>query len=163
MALSKNKGFTIIEIATVILVIGVGIFSLVSLGSYLYRSIAEAKQYEQATLLAQEAMEAARSFRDRTDWDVNGLASLSTGMVYHPEVARTGTSSKWQLVAGPDRVKSFDRRMIIHKVSRDPATFHPEAVYNAANNDPGTRKVEVRVSWQNNSVVLNQYLTDWQQ
>ena len=161
-SIKNNKGFTIIEIATVILVIGVGIFSLVNLGAFVYRSVAESKQYEKASLMAQEAMEAARNFRDASDWGTDGLGSLDTSLVYHPVRVATATGSSWQLAAGPERVRGFDRRVLVQKVSRDPATAGPEVVYDPANNDPDTRKVEVRVEWQGNSVVLSQYLTNWQ-
>lgn len=159
---TKTQGFTIIEIATVILIIGVGIFSLISLGSYLYRSIGEVKRHGQASLLAAESMEAVRSFRDATEWDVDGLGAIPAGgSSYYPEIVRSGTSTEWQLSPGEENLNGFRRRILIDNVSRDPATADPEAAYNPAHNDPLTRQVTARIDWKNNSVILSQFLTDW--
>ena len=156
-----NQGFTIIEVVTVILIIGVGIFSLVSLGSFLYKSIGEAKQYERASLLASEGLEAVRGFRDNSDWNIDGLGTLATGAAYHPEIDAAGTTTDWQLLPGPEIIDGFRRQVILGDVSRDPVSRDIESVYDPAHYDGDSRRVLVRVHWKNNSISLETYLTNW--
>jgi len=107
-------------------------------------------------------VEAVRSFRDGTDWDIDGLGVLNIGNVYHPE--KSGDiPPAWLLLGGEETVNGFVRKVVFERVSRDPGTNNIEVVYNPGNNDPDTRKVIVTVSWEDREVEIITYFTNWKQ
>lgn len=161
MNLSDSKGITIVEIIVVIAIIVIalfGIFELLNLNT----KIGERTRMEiRAIHLAEEAMEAVRNFRDNTDWETDGVGTLVTGTDYHPD----SSSGNWQIVLGSESIASiFTRQVILDLVSRD-ANDDIEEVYNSANDDSNTRKITVKVNWEDRTgtkeVSLVSYMTNW--
>ena len=158
--LGNNKGISIIEILIVVAIIGIAFSSLLGLASFSLGVSTLIKQTNQANNLSQEVIEAVRNFRDGTNWNINGLGTLTPGISYYPKKS-TDTPPKWQLISGEEEIFPFKRKIIIEKVSRDPTTDNIEITYNAANDDPNAKKIIVTVSWKDKKVEIVTYLTNW--
>ena len=100
MKWKNNKGFTILEIIVVIAVIATVFVAII--GFFIFDSrVAERSQMRlKAISLAEEALEATRNFRDITDWETTGMASLNTGIDYHP----VSSSAGWDIISGDENV-----------------------------------------------------------
>jgi len=155
-----NKGISIVEILVIIAIIGIAFASLLGLATFSLRASTSIKETTRANSLAQEAIEAVRNFRDGTNWDTDGLRTLTTGIIYHPEKS-TDTPPKWQLIQGEETVGGFTRKVVFENVSRDTTNYN--IVENGGENDPDTKKVTVTVSWGNKKVEIITYLTNWKQ
>ena len=150
-----------VEIAVVITVISLGLISFINLGIFSLRALNHIQQADRANLLANEAIEAVRSFRDNTTWDVDGLGLLTVGTNYYPNISVVSASTTWELLVGTETQDGFSRRVVFDNVSRDIVTYDIEAVYNVLNDDVDTRKVRVIVAWGSRSIELVTYLTNW--
>ncbi len=150
-----------VEITVIIAIVSLSAISLlaVSLSAFKVHTVSE--QTDKAGILAKEALEAARNYRDATSWSANGIGTLTPGANYYPQVVTDSASSSWRMALGTESLNGFTRRLVFSNVSRDPVTDNIEATYNALNNDPNTKKVTATVSWNNKSVVLTTYLTNW--
>lgn len=114
-----------------------------------------AEQYNlEATLLAQEAMEAVRSIRDES-W-ANNIVPLVYGTIYYPVVV----NSKWMMsTSNPGLFNNrYTRQVVLNQVFRNGT----DDIASSGTPDDGTRKVTVTVSWENKSVQLVMYLTNFQ-
>lgn len=161
---NKQKGFSIIEIIIVIAIISVGLINLLGVGAFSLKISSIVKQTSIANFLAKESIEVMRNVRDGTTWDTDGIGTLTTGAVfYHPELNTSVSPPAWTLVLGEETINDFTRRISLERVSRDSSTGDIEAVYNAANNDPKTRKVIATVLWGVRKVELITYITNWKQ
>lgn len=155
-----GAGFTIIEIIVVIAVIATVFVAII--GFFIFDSrVAERGQMRlRAVALVEEALEAVRNFRDITDWESAGIATLNTGIDYHP----VSSSAGWDIVSGDENVDNFVRKIIFEKVSRN-GNDDIESVYNSLNDDPNTRKVTAVVGWSdrqgNASESITTYITNW--
>lgn len=138
------------------------------------------------TRLAEEAVETVRTVSQSNDaasqgWNLlylppagggDPITSKGSSNPYH--VIQSG--GKWILVAGEETItlsnKSFQRKIIIDNVSRDPVSANIESSYNASRDDPATQKVTVVVSGSTFAPIqvvsyLSRYLnegmlqTDW--
>lgn len=163
-------GAAIIEILIAIAVLALVLTSVLGLAGLSLQSAGLIQQTVAAVNLAQEAMEAARSFRDAVAWEnedpqdqYDGLGVLAPGAFYHPAKSQD-SQPKWMLLSGQETFGGFSRKIVFENVSRD-SSQNIESVYNPANNDPDTKKAIVSVSWQEkgrqHSVELNTYLTNW--
>ena len=91
------------------------------------------------------------------------MALLSPGADYY--LIFLPATSEWivSFSAQPPIEGLFERSFKVENVSRD-GSSNIETTYNAANNDPGTRKVTVKVDWsyknKNQSITAETYLTD---
>lgn len=157
-----NRGISIIEMLIVITILAITLTSLLGLVSFSLQASSLIKNTTQARDIAQETMEAVRNFRDGTGWNSNGLGTLTTGIVYHPEKT-LDIPPKWTLVSGEKTLDIFTRKVVFEKVYRD-ATDNISA---SGTEDPGTRKVTATVSWQErgrtHKVEIITYLTNWKQ
>lgn len=146
-----------IELLVAITIIVVALVVLMQLYSFFIRTSGQNKKNLEATALAQEALEAARSVRDE-NW--TNFASLSAEAAYHP--AQTGPPAKWSLTAGQETINGFTRQIVLSRVYRD---ANDDIVSSGGVEDSGTRKLTATVSWsdreRNYSVNLVNYLTDW--
>lgn len=160
--LKTQKGISIIEVLVAIAIIGLVITIFIEISTFSIQNTTRLQESQQAGILAQEAIEATRNFRDATDWTADGLGSLATGTTtpYHPEKA-TGTPHIWELISGAETINNFTRKIIIEKVSRD-SNDNIENTYNSSNEDPDTRKIKAVVSWPQGKTELTTYLTNWQ-
>ena len=111
----------------------------------------------EATLLAQEALDAVRSIRDES-WTAN-IASLINGTSYYPIVE----NGKWRLTTTSPGVLygKYTRSVIFDQVLRD----GQDKISLSGTLDPGTRKVTARISWPcvaaARQVDLVTYITDF--
>ena len=158
----NSRGFSIIEIAIVIMIIGIAFVSLLNLNTFSLRVLTLNKETNQAEMIAQETFEATRNFRDRTVWATNGLGTLTAGSDYYPEIVQVGATTAWNLALGTETIRAYTRKIVIDNVSRDPATDNIETTYNPANDDPESRKVTSTVAWGNRNISIISFLTNWQ-
>ncbi|MDO8474155.1 MAG: hypothetical protein Q7S62_01215 [bacterium] len=166
----SNKGISIIE-----LLVGAGILtlSLSALLGFLAFTLTTSsflKQQAEATALAEEALEAVRSFRDGTSWNVDdpqnqydGLGQVQTGVPYHLGLS-LDVPPRWQLLREAETIGIFARTIVFENVQRD---VNSNIVASGGVQDPDTRKVTVTVSWtartKAHEVVVVSYLTNWKQ
>jgi len=155
-----RQGFTIIEIIVVIAVIATVFIAIIGFFVFDARIAERGQMRLEAVSFAEEALEAVRNFRDTTDWESTGIASLNTGIDYHPVSSSIG----WDIVSGDENIDNFVRKIVFEKVSRDD-NDDIENIYNSSNDDPNTRKVTVVVSWSDRqgsaSESLKTYITNW--
>lgn len=146
------------EVLVLLFIFGVAMSALFALTGYGNKNVVLVRQTNQAISLAQEAMEATRSIRDTTTWNVDGLGMFSTGQPYHAEKASSG----WQLIAGKETISGFTRQIVFGEVRRDGSD---NIVPSGGILDPDTKKVTVTVFWQEkgatHDVQLVSYLTNW--
>lgn len=155
--LSKNSqaGMSIIEI-----IVAVGLFVIIAGGATItvlsaFSSTRLAKEELQATLLAEEGLEAVQSLRNQ-DWD-----NLSAGTY---GLSQVGGSWSFSGSSDIDPSGKFTRVVILSQVERD---GNGKIVSSGGTVDDQTFLVEVAASWdftptRNNTVEMSQYLTDWQ-
>lgn len=158
---NKERGIFVAEILIVAAIIAIALISFLGIAVFSLKASKIAKEESEAISLAEEAIEAARSFRDGRDWDTNGLGALNTNVDYYPSLS--GAPPTWDLVLGAEVINRFTRKIVLNKVSRDPVTNDIEAVYNSANDDPNTREVNVNLSWEEKEIQITSYLTNWEQ
>lgn len=163
-----KKGISVIEILVAIAIIGFTLVSILGLTSLSLKTSTSIKELTQANALVQETIEAARNFRDGTEWNTNGLKNYievgaTTSEPYHPELDSNFDPPKWILVEGEETIGDFTRKVVFKKVSRDPLTANIESTYNADHDDSDTRKVEATIYWKNGNkkIKLVTYFTNW--
>jgi len=168
----NKKGISVVELLVVAVIMAIGLVSLFNAVTSSLKISSLMKENDQAKELAQEAMEAVRSFRDGTDWDSNGLGTLIIDPFpksFHPcntnslEVAcqTLDDPPKWVLLPNEGIVGIFTRKVVFSKISRDPTSGNIESVYNPVHDDSNTRKVTATVSWGTGKVEISTYLTNW--
>lgn len=158
----KNKnlrGAILVELLIVITVIVIGLVYLSILFSFSIRSIDSAEYAVKATFLAQELLEGARSYRDRTPWD-GGLGSVSLETPYHLE--KSFINDRWKLVFGTQIEDGFERKIIFSSVQRD---LNDDIVESGGSIDPNTKKATAVIGWTDKgtskSLELVAYFTNW--
>ncbi|OGZ26987.1 MAG: hypothetical protein A2365_02690 [Candidatus Nealsonbacteria bacterium RIFOXYB1_FULL_40_15] len=156
--LGNKKGYLLLEVLAVSSIIGIVMAGLLSLAFLSLKLSSSSKKTITANYLAQETMEAVRSFKKNTDWNPAGLGSLSSGLDYHMEII----SSEWEAVSGSETSGIFERSFQVENVSRNPLTGNIEESYNPANNDSETKKIIVAVLWESREVELESYFTNWE-
>ena len=156
----NKKGFSVVEILIVVVIITVGLVALLNAVTSSLKNSRLMKENDQAKELAQEVLEAVRSFRDGTTWNTNGLGTLTLNISYHPQKT-SDNPPKWNLVSGEETIGIFTREVVFSKISRDPTSKNIESTYNPSNNDSNTRKVTATVSWQGKTVEISTLLTNW--
>lgn len=157
-----KKGFSIVEIILITVIMGGTFVSIFTLFSLALVNAGIRAQATTANFLAQEALEAARNFRDGTNWGTNGLATLTLSSDYHP--TQTGAPAQWTLAAGAETISGvFTRKIVFREVQRDAAD---NIVTTGGTVDPDTRKATATVSWtergRTHQVELQTYFTNWQ-
>ncbi len=158
--LKLNSGTSIMEIVIVIAIIGTTFIGLLGLATYSLNIFSIIKKSSQAEMIAQETVEAVRNFRDRTTWDVDGLGTLTVATDYYPKIDTIGASTTWNLIGGTETIDNFTRKIVFNNVSRD---GNDNIIVSGGTNDPNTRKITATVLWENRSVEIVTYLTNWKQ
>ena len=154
-----NKGISVVEILVIIAIIGIAFASLLGLATFSLKASTSIKETTQAKNLVEETIEAVRNFRDGTNWDTDGLGTLTAGVAYYPQKT-ADIPPQWQLIQGEEQIDSFTRKVIFTNVQRD---GNDNIVETGGTNDPDTKKVTVTVSWENKKVEIVTYLTNWKQ
>lgn len=156
---SNSFGFVFIEIIISIALISIVFITLLGIGALVLNVSASVQKETQADSLIKEEFEAVRNFRDGTTWAANGLGTASTGSgnPYH----LVNNANKWTLVAGPETVGKFTRKVVFDKVSRDPTTQNIEYTYNQSHDDANTRKATVTITWTGRTLQDISYFTNW--
>lgn len=159
----NNSGSILLEALISIIIIGLVFSVLLDIGVLSLKTSASIEKITEADFLLKESMESARSFRDGTDWSLNGLGLVNTGTSnpYYFNLDTTVNPNKWNLISGTETIGIFTRKIIFDKVSRDPATKNIESVYNASHYDPDTKKVTAIVSWEGKTSQVITYFTNW--
>jgi type II secretory pathway pseudopilin PulG len=151
--LRAEKGISIIELLVVIAIIVIALVSLLSTTAFSLKTSRLMKENDQAKELAQEALEAARSFRDGTTWNSDGLGTKTLDVPYHPD----NTGGNWTLVLGEEVIDGFTRKVVFKRVFRDTN----DNIAPAGVEDPNTKEVTATVSWKDKKVEISTYLTNW--
>jgi type II secretory pathway pseudopilin PulG len=153
----NKKGISIIEILIVVAIIIVALISIFGLIIFSLRVSTLMKETAQANNLAQETIEAVRNFRDGTDWDINGLETLTFGVSYYPQ--KSGDSPpKWELVTGEEMIDGFTRKVVFNEVYRD---ANDNIIETGGTSDSNTKKLTATISWKDKKVEIITYLTNW--
>lgn len=150
----STRAFGLIEIIIVTAIVSATLAGFLQV-SILSIRLLRAEQYNlEATLLAQEAMEAVRSIRDES-W-TNNIAPLVYDTIYYPIVV----NSKWMMsTINPGLFNNrYTRQVVLTEVFRNGT----DDIAASGTSDDGTRKVTVTVSWENKNVQLVMYLTNFQ-
>jgi prepilin-type N-terminal cleavage/methylation domain-containing protein len=158
----QGKGFSIIEVLIAISLITIAFINFLGIVSFSLKSARFVKRVNQANFLAQETVEATRSFRDNATWGSDGLGGLLVDTDYYPSLTAVNTPS-WSMTLGQEVIGDFSRKVVFYKVSRDPVSFDIESVYNSSNDDPNTRKAVATVYFDSRSIELTTYFTNWQE
>lgn len=158
--LCNKKGLTVLEIVIVSAVIGLALVSLLGLASFSLSQSSIMNQTAQATALAREQLEVARSFRDGTSWS-SGLGLLTTGVDYYPSLSGNNPPA-WQMLSGAESVGIFIRSLVFTDALRDGSG---NIVESGGTADEDTKKVVSAVSWTErgraHQVELVTYLANW--
>ncbi|MBI1866175.1 MAG: hypothetical protein HYS02_00205 [Candidatus Staskawiczbacteria bacterium] len=151
------------DILISIAIISIVFITIVSIGTMSLNISSLITNTNQADSLIKEEIESLRSFRDGTDWFVNGLGTVNKGInnPYHIFLDTSSNPNKWNLAQGTETTGIFTRQIVFDNVSRDPATNNIEDNYNQSHNDPDTIKVTVTVAWPNKTSKVIMYLTNW--
>ncbi len=155
-----QKGIALIELLIVMAIITTGLVYLLGIFSFSLRISIEKEKISQANFMAQEIMEGVRNFRDSTDWQTDGLGTLTTLTPYHLE--KTGPPAGWTLVLEEETTNGFTQSVIFHEVRRDD---NKDIVENGGDLDIETKKIIVSVSWtergKSQQISLTTFLTNW--
>ncbi|MBU1015174.1 hypothetical protein KKI17_01930 [Patescibacteria group bacterium] len=158
----NKKGASIIEI---VVVVGILVTALSALAGLLALSLqveSILSQEREAQALAQETMEAVRSFRNQTDWDVDGLNTIAFFTPYFPE--QTGSPAVWTLTAGTETIGIFERQVVFEEVYRDGGGNIVEI---GGSLDFNSRFADITVSWEErgrtHTVEQRTVFTNWQE
>jgi prepilin-type N-terminal cleavage/methylation domain-containing protein len=132
-----KKGFSLVEILVAVSMFLIFVTVTVNIIVNTNKQIQNSNNREKASVLAEEAVEALRNFRDA---DFTNLIDGTHGIVI--------SGNKWNLVSSPDVTGIFSRVLNISTIS------------------PNQKQLDVTVSWADktsvsNSVSLSSHLTNW--
>ena len=155
LRLSPHQGFGLIEVIVVTGIVSATLAGFLQASILSLRLLHAERESLEATMLAQEALEAVRSVRDES-W-TNNIATLTNGTIYYPVIV----NSKWSLVTNNPGLLSnlYTRQIVFAQVFRDSS----DNIAPSGTADAGTEKVTVTVSWGNKQTQLVSYLTNFQE
>lgn len=143
MAITKSnprQGFILVEIVVVSAFVITAVLLLLGLMNLALKKSLDKQQEFNAYFLAQQNVEALRSFRGSTVWAVNGLGSFFNNTPYH-----TQFQTAWMVVPGISQGQPFTEQIIFYEVRRDANKYIVEI---GGVLDPDSKKAEVLISWQ---------------
>ncbi len=146
-----------LEILIVVFIVGIAIIAFLDLATFSLRMNNIIKMNDLANDLAKETIEAARNFRDGTNWNTDGITTLTMGAAYHAEKT-ADNPPKWRMVSGEETVGVFKRKIVFSNGLRDAGG---SIVESGGTSDPDTKKVIVTVTFPNNEVEIVTYFTNW--
>ncbi|MFY9463431.1 MAG: hypothetical protein WAP52_04605 [Candidatus Sungiibacteriota bacterium] len=154
-----KAGFGLIEIVVAVAMATVALVGFLQVGVAALRLLKAEKTNLEATLLAREGLEAARSVRDEA-WA--NIASLTDGSSPSPRYYPVIQNGKWVLsLTSPGLINgAYDRFIQVEKVNRD--SISSKIVASGGADDIGTRKVAAHVVSPAGDVAVATYLTNFQ-
>lgn len=166
----SNRGISVIELLVGAGILTLSLSALLGFLAFTLTTTSFLKQQAEATALAEEALEALRSFRDGTGWndddpqdEYDGLGRVQTDVPYHVALSED-VAPRWQLLLGTETIALFSRTVTFENVQRD---ANDDIVASLGVEDPDTKKVTVTVSWtaktRAHNVTVVTYLTNWKQ
>jgi len=153
--LVKVRAFGLVEIVVVTAIVSATLAGFLQASILSIRLLRTEQDNLEATLLAQEGMEAVRSVRDES-W-TNNIAPLTNGTIYYPIVV----NNKWTIGTNNPGVfnNRYTRKVVFNQVFRNGT----DDIASSGTIDSETRKVTVTVSWINKQIQLTMYLTNFQE
>lgn len=147
------NGFGLIEIVVVVAVVTAVFFAFLQAEILSVKLLRNEKEILEATMLAQESLEAVRSVRDEA-W--TSIASTTNGTKYYPVVE----SSKWKFSASsPGLINGkYTRYVVFGQVLRNAQ----DQISSSGTVDGKTRKVTSMATTTNRQVELTAYITNFQ-
>jgi len=140
---NKNlRGAILVELLFVMAIFIVTIVSLLSIMNLSVKTSGDSRWNLQANILAQQAIEVVRNIRDRTDWDTDGLGTITNGVAYH--LTQSEAPIEWNLVAGSDDIDNFTQSIVFTDALRDAS----QNIATAGVVDANTKIVTVTISWE---------------
>ena len=157
----QQSGMSLSGLLIAMAIITTALIYLLGIINFSFKAFVEKEHFYQAGFMAQEAMEATRSFRDSTNWSSDGLGTVNLLTSYHFE--QSGSPSAWVLVSGEEVLDRFTRKVIFYEVRRDP---DGNIILSGGGVDINSKRAKVIVSWQESgvleSVEFESYFTNWQ-
>jgi len=153
-----SSGFGLVEIVVAVAMATTALVGFLQVGVAALRLLKAEKSNLEATLLAQEGLEAMRSVRDESWATIAGLtASQSPSPRYYPVIQ----NGKWVLsVTSPGLINgAYERFVQAEKVSRDGSD---KIVTVGGVDDAGTRKITAHASSTAGDVTVATYVTNFQ-
>ncbi len=149
-----ERGFGLVEIVIVTAIVTIVFFGFLQAGITSVKLLRNERESLEATLFAQESMEAVRSVRDES-WTTN-IAPLTNGVYYYPVVE----NSKWKLTAvSPGLINGkYNRYVFLGQVFRDAQ----DKISSSGSLDINTRKVTARATTTAKTIELVTYITNFQ-
>jgi len=143
-----ERGFGLIEIVIVTAIVTIALFAFSQAGVLAVRLLRIEKENLEAMLLAQEALEAARSIRDES-W-TNNIAPLVNGAIYYPSII----NGKWTFTTIPPPLINgrYMRYIVLNQIFRDTSS---DKIAPSGMLDINTRKISARVEWKKNVGSIN--------
>ena len=138
----SERGVLIVEVLVAVAIIAVAFTALLGLSAFSLSTSILAVHTAQAAELAQEMIEATRSFRDGTQWSVDGIGILTIGADYYPQTS--GSPLVWQMAVGQEIIDAFTRSIVFEDAMRN---SDDDIVSSGGKSDPDTKKVTAKVSW----------------
>lgn len=154
-ALAKVEAFGLIEIVIVAAIMGATLTGFFQASILSIRLLRTEQESLEATMLAQEGMEAVRLVRDES-W-TNNIVPLVNGTIYYPVVV----NNKWTMSANNPGLfnNRYTRQVVLAQVFRNGT----DDIAPSGTADAGTRKVTITVSWESKQIQLVTYLTNFQE
>ena len=155
---SLKNGFGLVEIIIACAMATAALVGFSQVGILALRLLNREKVNLEATLLAQEGLEAVRSVRDESWTAVASLTDTQNPSLRYYPVVQNG---KWVLTTtSPGLINdTYDRFVQFEKVSRDASD---RIVASGGTDDVGTRKVTAHASSIAGDVVLTLFVTNFQ-
>ncbi|MDP2641516.1 MAG: hypothetical protein Q8P39_03260 [Candidatus Yanofskybacteria bacterium] len=133
---------TVVEILVATAIATVVFVSVLGGTIFILQQAKTQEQRGKALALAQEGLEAVRSFRDATDWNEDGIGTKNTGVSFM--LLESGSPARWELVQGTESIDEYTREIIFEQVRRDGGG---NIVEEGGAVDEETKKARVRVFW----------------
>lgn len=157
--ITAQHGFGLIEVVISTALASLVLFAFLQVETISVRLLRTEKDNVEATLIAQEGLEAVRSVRDES-WtnNIGWRTDISSpSLPYYPVVE----NGKWKLAtSSPGLVNGkYNRYVIFEKVMRNGSD---QIVASGGTDDPGTKKITVRATTTQTAAILTSYLTNFQ-
>ncbi len=138
-----NRGFTLLEILLGVSIIAASFLGVLTVFDRLTKSSREMVELTKANFLLEEAVEAARTWRDNS-W--TNFANWSSGTSYY----LVWSNGRWATTTSNTFFEGkFERKVRLNDVSRDATS--DDIVSSGGTNDSGTKLFTATVAWYSNA------------